>query len=33
MTGDYVKLMNQEGFMIDSSQLGGVDLNNLAMPS
>mmetsp|Transcript_47937 Transcript_47937/g.35148 ORF Transcript_47937/g.35148 Transcript_47937/m.35148 type:complete len:128 (+) Transcript_47937:458-841(+) len=33
MTGDYLKLMNQEGFIMEASQLGGVDLNNMAMPS
>ena len=33
LSGDYLNLMKQEGFTFDASTIGGVDLNNIAMPS
>ena len=32
-SGDFMQLMNQEGFMIEANQVGGVEINNVAMPS
>eukprot|EP00347_Sterkiella_histriomuscorum_P008276 403345699 len=33
VTGDFITLMNQEGFVLDANQVGGVEVNNIAMPS
>ena len=33
VSGDYIKLMNQEGFILEANQVGGVEINNVAMPS
>ncbi len=32
-SGDYLNLMNQEGFMLEANSVGGVEVNNVAMPS
>lgn len=32
-SGEYLSLMNQEGFMLEANQVGGVEVNNVAMPS
>ena len=33
VTGDFINLMNQEGFILEATQVAGVDVNNIAMPS
>ena len=32
-SGDFIRLMNQEGFILEATQVGGVEVNNVAMPS